>query len=126
VVAKKGAERDTEHGGDKKEKENVEFSVPVIWCSKCNIPVIRLGPELDEVFERGEAYEDAVEKPIEEEEHKELVVVKGDTVVDPRTMMIHLEDTSPTHGTMMSSVWLDMCALITIPHCPLVSTHCHW
>ena len=91
----------------------------VIWCSKCNIPVIRLGPELDEVFERGEAYEDAVEKPIEEEEHKELVVVKGDTVVDPRTMMIHLEDTSPTHGTMMSSVWLDMCALITIPHCPL-------
>ena len=35
------------------------------------------------------------------------------TVVDPRTMVIHLEHTPPTHGAMVTPVGLDQLAVGT-------------
>ena len=54
-------------------------------------------PESEEIFERRQRHEETVGETIEEEEDEELVVVEGDAVVDPGTVMIHLEDTVSTH-----------------------------
>jgi len=56
-----------------------------------------LSPESEEIFEGGESHEEAVGEAIEEEEDEELVVVERDAVVDPGTVVVHLQDTGSTH-----------------------------
>jgi len=67
----------------------MEFSVSLTpYC---------LSPESEEILESGEGHKEAVGETIKEEQNEELVVVECDTVVDPRTMMIHLQDTGSTN-----------------------------
>jgi len=47
--------------------------------------------------------EEAREGGVEEEEDKVLVILEANTVVHPRTVMIHLEDAFTADRTMMSS-----------------------
>ena len=54
-------------------------------------------PEAEEILERGEGHEYTIEETVQEEEDEELVVVKGDTVVDPGTVVVHLQYTEATH-----------------------------
>ena len=54
-------------------------------------------PEPEEILERGEGHEHAVEEAVQEEQDEELVVVEGDTVVDPGTVVVHLQYTGATH-----------------------------
>ena len=42
---------------------------------------------------------------IEKHSHKELPIHETNTIIDPRTMMIHIKDTSLALGTMMSPFW---------------------
>ena len=49
-----------------------------------------VSPEAEEILERGEGHEYTIEETVQEEEDEELVVVEGDTVVNPGTMMVHL------------------------------------
>ena len=44
-----------------------------------------------------------------------LIIPKANTVVDPGTMMVHLENTSFTNRTVVSTVRLDTLTLLTIP-----------
>ena len=79
----------------------------------------RVRPEPEEIFEGGESHKHTVQETIEEKEDKELVVVEGDTVVHPGTVVVHLEDTAATHRTVVSSVRFDDGALLTVSHGPL-------
>ena len=76
-------------------------------------------PEPEEILERGEGHEHAVEEAVQEEQDEELVVVEGDTVVDPGTVVVHLQDTGAAHRAVVSSVGFDDGALLTISHCSL-------
>ena len=53
-------------------------------------------PEPEEILEGGEGHEHTIGETVEEEEDEELVVVEGDTVVDPGTVMVHLQYTGAT------------------------------
>ena len=75
-----------------------------------------MSPEPEEILEGGEGNEEAVGEAVEEEEDEELVVVEGDTVVDPGAVMIHLENTGPADGAVVGPVRLDHGALLAVPH----------
>jgi hypothetical protein len=74
-----------------------------------------VGPELQKELQHRQGDEDAVGEPVEEEEDKELVVVEGDTVVDPGAVVVHLEHAVPADGAVVSPVRLDLRASITVP-----------
>lgn len=71
-------------------------------------------PEGDEVLEGGDADEDAVQKAVAEKQHEELVVLKGNTVVDPRTVVVHLGHALATHAAVVRPVGLDVVALFAV------------
>ena len=97
-----------------------------------------LSPESEEIFEGGESHEEAVGEAVEEEEDEvldqsegsitlcscvdqseasiHLVVVEGDTVVDPGAVMVHLEHAAAAHGAVVRAVWLHTRALLAVPH----------
>jgi len=66
---------------------------------------------------------------VEEEKEEKLVIVKADTIIYPRTMVIHLQDADTANATMMTTVWLVLSAPPTIPQLtvalPLVHEHFH-
>ena len=76
-------------------------------------------PEPEEILERGESYEHTIEETVQEEQDEELVVVEGDTVVDPGTVVVHLQDTGAAHRAVVGSVGFDNGALLTVSHCSL-------
>ena len=86
------------------------------------LDVLQIGPEFDEVFERRGCYVQAVERGIAEKENEVFVVAVADTVVDPRTMVVHFEHASLTNATMMRAIGFDALALVTIAHGPTVSS----
>ena len=45
-----------------------------------------------------------------------LVIVEADTVVDPRTVMVHFQGADLTDGAVVGPVWLDGQALLTVSH----------
>jgi len=47
---------------------------------------------------------------VEKEQEEKLVIVKANTVVDPRAVVIHFEDAHSTYAAMVASVWLILCA----------------
>ena len=47
--------------------------------------------------------EDEGEYDIEEEEHKEFAVAKSDTVGDPGTMVVHIQDATLARRAVMTS-----------------------
>ena len=97
-----------------------------------------LCPEAEEILERRESHEEAVGEAVEEEEDEvldqsegsitlcacvdqseasiHLVVVEGDTVVDPGTVVVHLEHARAAHGAVVRAVWLHTRALLAVPH----------
>ena len=82
-------------------------------------------PEGDEVLEGGDADEDAVQKTVAKKQHKELVVLKGNTVVDPRTVVVHLGHTLAAHAAVVRPVWLDVVALFAVAcGCRTKQTNC--
>merc|ERR1719483_645993 len=83
----------------------------------------RMSPVQNEVLKAAEGDEYTIDKAVEEEKDEKLVVFEGYTIVDPRTVMIHLEDTSSTHRAMVSSVWLDHSTFLTISHGSLYCPH---
>ena len=45
-----------------------------------------------------------------------FVVVKSDTVSNPGTMVVHLENASIALGAMVASVWFSLVAPLAYPH----------
>ena len=45
-------------------------------------------------------------KYIHEEQEEEFAIPEADTVINPRTMMVHIENTSIAGGTVMAAFWL--------------------
>ena len=60
-----------------------------------------------------ETHEDS-EEGISKHLHEVLAVHKTNTVVDPGTMMVHIEYTSVTLGTVMGSFWFEYTANQTV------------
>ena len=83
------------------------------------MPVHGASPKSEEVFEGGQSHIETVEEAIEEKEYEELVVVEGNTVIDPGTVVIHLEHARTAHRTVVRAVRLDVRALFTISHSSL-------
>ena len=73
-------------------------------------------PEPEEILEGGEGNKHAVGEAVEEEQDEELVVVESDTVVDPGTVVVHLEHARAAHGAVVRAVWLHARALLAVPH----------
>jgi len=46
---------------------------------------------------------------------KKLVVVKADAVVDPWTMVVHLENADAANTTVVGTVWLVLAAPLAVP-----------
>ena len=69
---------------------------------------------MEKILEGGQRHVHTVEEPVEQEENEELVVVESDTVVDPWTVVVHLEDAGPADGAVVSTVRFDHSAPITV------------
>lgn len=81
-----------------------------------HVAVTHARPETDEILQRREGHVDAVDEGVGEEQEEELVVGETDTIVHPRTMMVHLEYTSATDRAVMCTIRLQSLAFITITH----------
>lgn len=55
--------------------------------------------------EEGAHNEDATHCQEKHEEREMSIITKADAVVDPRTMVVHLEHTAPAHTAMVSTCW---------------------
>ena len=51
---------------------------------------------------------------VDEEEHEELAVPEANTIVDPRAVMVHVEDAAIAGGTMMATLRLENVAHQTV------------
>lgn len=65
-------------------------------------------PKFDEELECWQSNKQAIKQCIPQKESKVFVVREANTVVDPRTVMVHFQNTFATHTAMMCSVWLHM------------------
>jgi len=50
-------------------------------------------------------HEKQYHKQVEEQENEEFPVVKSYAVVNPRTMMVHVKNTSVANRAMVASLW---------------------
>ncbi len=57
------------------------------------------------------------DQSIKQQKNKVFSIVETNTIIQPRTMMIHIQDTSVTSRTMMTSFWLENVANQTISSC---------
>ena len=64
-----------------------------------------LSPESEEILEGGESHEEAVGEAVEEEEDEELVVVEGDTVVDPGAVVVKYLNAVVTDTAVTAAGW---------------------
>lgn len=71
----------------------------------------RVDDELVDEARGGEDDEDDPEGAVGEEEEKVLVVVEAHAVVDPRAVVVHLQDAHPAPGAVMTSVWFQIPAM---------------
>mmetsp|Transcript_53537 Transcript_53537/g.120693 ORF Transcript_53537/g.120693 Transcript_53537/m.120693 type:complete len:311 (+) Transcript_53537:262-1194(+) len=62
----------------------------------------------------GPSNEVAVDRCVEEEQEEILVVPESHAVVDPRTMMVHLQDAHSADAAMVATVWLVLCAPLAV------------
>lgn len=106
MVTKEEHKTDEEHECHKHEKEDMELSGSI-----GQVP----HPELDEVLKDSCSNEDTVKHRVREEQQEELVVRKTHTVVDPWTVMVHLQHTRFTNGAMVTAVGLQNLAAVTEP-----------
>jgi hypothetical protein len=52
---------------------------------------------------------------VEQVKKKVPLVLKSKTVVDPRTVVVRLEDTLVAHRAVMRTLWLDFFADVAVP-----------
>ena len=71
-------------------------------------------PELTKVWKGCGCHKNAIGESISQEEDEKLVVCKANTIVDPWTVVIHFCDTDSTDTAVMTSVWFDVDALLTV------------
>lgn len=109
VVAEQREQTNSEHNRDKEQEQKMELvSGPLAG----ELAVI----ERQEVLQRSDQHEEAVEQRVDEEEQEELVIRERDAVVDPRTVVVHLEDASAADGAMVASVRFYVLALVAPAH----------
>lgn len=104
MVTEQNQLTETKHDSDKEDEEEVVSR---------RRGVLDMPPEVDEVNDRRCNYVHTVQSSPEEKDHKILVVVKTDTIVDPRAVVIHLEEAAAARRTMMTSIGFDYTALWT-------------
>lgn len=68
----------------------------------------------EEVLDDAMGNQDAVDVRVEEEQHEELVVCEPDAVVDPRTVVVHLEDASVADAAVVAAVRFDFATFLTV------------
>lgn len=103
MVAEQADQTDGEHAGDEEEKHDMKPS---------DAPVQVALPEPQEVAQRGHGHVNAVQQGVAEEQHEELVVAEVHAVIDPRTMVVHLQHANAAHAAMVRPVGLDHLAAV--------------
>lgn len=63
-------------------------------------------PESNEVRQARCHDEETIHESVAEEEHEKLVVVEANAVVDPRTVVVHFEDTTGANAAVVGAVGL--------------------
>ena len=101
------------HDGHKEEKEYVKTA---------RLKLLQLRPKFNEVLERCSSDVDAGESRVAQKKYEELVVVMANTVVNPRTVVVHFEHACLTHATVMGSIGLDAFAFLTEAHTATIRT----
>lgn len=107
MVSEERAQRYSEHHGYKKREHYV-----IAARTRCRSEVAL--PELNKVRKTRGHDEYAVDESISQEEHEELVVEETDAVVDPRTVVVHLEDAAGAYAAVVRAVGLDQYASVTV------------
>ena len=73
-------------------------------------------PELEKVGERGDRAEQAHQKRVGQKENEKFVVRERDAIVDPRTVVVHLENAGIADAAVVAAVRLDYVALAAQSH----------
>jgi len=68
-------------------------------------PIVEDGAE-------GAHNEDATHRQVKHEKSEMSVITISDAIVDPWTVVVHLQHTTPAHATMVSTCWLQS---VTMP-----------
>lgn len=94
--------------------------VPVV-CGEIRGGAVRceylvVGELPDQLLEEGGGGEEGEEEGVEEGEEEKLVVAVPDAVVEPGTVVVHLEDTLSARGAMVAALGLARVADPAIPH----------
>jgi len=110
VVPEQRGDADAEEDGDQEDEDHVVLGHP-------NTEGVR--PELGKVPGGGGGDEGTVGQRVTQEEHEKFIVSESNTVVDPGTVVVHLEGAGLAHRAVVRSVWLYALALFTISHCTL-------
>ena len=84
-----------------------------------HVTVIAVVVVIPHAHDREEEVNQAKEQ-VEQEEDEEAIVLHPDTVVNPRAMMIHVENTFIANGTVVRPCWLHFIAgeALTAPYLP--------
>jgi hypothetical protein len=64
--------------------------------------------------------ETTIKECVNQKKEEELVVVEPNTVVDPRAMMVHLQDASTASRAMMGAVGFPILAFVTESHASIL------
>lgn len=75
--------------------------------------LIHLMDDLGQPASKEDKEVNSADLDIGDEANKVAVIVEADTAIDPRTMMIHLQDTSTTSTAMMGAGWFVIVACFT-------------
>ena len=119
MVAEKGHQADSEHGGDEEDEENMEFP-------PAEIPAPFPSPEVHKVAHGEGEYDDTGEEGVAQEEYEKFVIIETHTIIHPRTVVVHLQDAIAAHTAMMRSVWFDDLTLLTVSQLCQVGPRLHW
>jgi hypothetical protein len=57
----------------------------------------------------------AIEDREPKQQEEKLVIPEADAVVDPRTMMVHLQNAGAAHSAMMASIRLVLATPLAVP-----------
>lgn len=56
-----------------------------------------------------------VDDSIDEEQKEIFVIPETHAVVDPRAVVVHLEDACTAHSAMVTTIWLVLCTPLAMP-----------
>jgi len=100
------------------ELKNEDYTCSVVVVKSRQLQLVIVGE-----FELGEAIVDnehTADVGVEHKEAKVTVVIPADAIVDPRTVMIHFQDTAVAYATVVRSLGLTELAFVALLYLRLI------